>query len=447
MLYSGSEEYTAFDRRPSSLQRKRSAPSFAATREGKAADVPFSGDGHFSSAKSSVRPPETVETRESDTAISMNYPMATANSEPYQYVGDPYPGCFPLATSSTGSFFDLDFYSPGASHSDTSHTLMNQGAVPLTAINSSPSHIQAPKDMGLYHNSSKLDSVPSGRVVNDSHDSSPRMPANSFTPNGFDSAGNYLHGPPSVSNRSLKDWDFPQAGYPDVNTNLNINFQGGKEHMEEEDKGGHEDENGDDDPENSDLERNSSFPLHRGFSSRTPSSSALAAQIPHSSYSNFNTNMGNVGSINNNNNNRKVSDSRLSAQGLAEVLNLNSAGEALRRERFILDIFERELHYPLGYKTWVRDTSKEYRTRLLDQLHRRVIQTYPEYDKPVLETIIRRATYYMMQSRLRRERRARAKMSRDQGRGIMESADANDIGNADVRFTSHPSSLSFSFTM
>lgn len=106
---------------------------------------------------------------------------------------------------------------------------------------------------------------------------------------------------------------------------------------------------------------------------------------------------------------KKVSDSRLSAQGLAKVLNLDSPEEALKRERYILDIFENELHYPLGYKTWVRDTFKDYRVKLIDQLHERVKHRYPEYDHSVLETIIRRATYYMMQSRLRRERRARAK--------------------------------------
>lgn len=107
--------------------------------------------------------------------------------------------------------------------------------------------------------------------------------------------------------------------------------------------------------------------------------------------------------------NKKVSDSRLSAQGLAKVLKLDSPEEALKRERFILDIFENELHYPLGYKTWVRDTYKDSRVKLIEQLHERVKHRYPEYDHSVLETIIRRATYYMMQSRLRRERRARAK--------------------------------------
>ncbi|CEP63820.1 uncharacterized protein LALA0_S09e03246g [Lachancea lanzarotensis] len=177
----------------------------------------------------------------------------------------------------------------------------------------------------------------------------------------------------------------------------------------------------------SDGDRQNSIPFQkRYFASSESSSSGLPPHTPQGFYAN-----GGVP------NNRRVSDSRLSAQGLAEVLNLNSAEEALRRERFILNIFERELHYPLGYKTWVRDTSKEYRTQLLDQLHRRVIQTYPEYDKPVLETIIRRATYYMMQSRLRRERRARAKQKRNQGGGKNGLKDTGVTDNFDLGFE-HP---------
>ncbi|CAI4251167.1 AAR_G0001670.mRNA.1.CDS.1 [Saccharomyces cerevisiae] len=106
---------------------------------------------------------------------------------------------------------------------------------------------------------------------------------------------------------------------------------------------------------------------------------------------------------------KKISDSRLSAEGLAKVLNLESPEEALKRERFILGIFQNELNYPLGYKTWIRDTTKEYRTKLINQLHERVKVKYPEYNQSILETIIRRGTYYMMQSRLRRERRMKLK--------------------------------------
>jgi len=109
------------------------------------------------------------------------------------------------------------------------------------------------------------------------------------------------------------------------------------------------------------------------------------------------------------NNLKKVSDSRLSAQGLAQVLHLDSSEEALQREKYILHIFEHELHYPLGYKTWIRDTDKAERIDLINDLYDRVKFRYPDYNPEILETIIRRATYYMMQSRLRRERRAKCK--------------------------------------
>lgn len=109
------------------------------------------------------------------------------------------------------------------------------------------------------------------------------------------------------------------------------------------------------------------------------------------------------------NNLKKVSDSRLSAQGLAQVLHLDSPEEALQREKYILQIFEEDLHYPLGYKTWIRDTEKGERTELINELYDRVKGRYPDYNHEILETIIRRATYYMMQSRLRRERRAKNK--------------------------------------
>ncbi|KAL3241040.1 uncharacterized protein RNJ42_03132 [Nakaseomyces bracarensis] len=111
----------------------------------------------------------------------------------------------------------------------------------------------------------------------------------------------------------------------------------------------------------------------------------------------------------NNEQGRKCSDARLSAIGLAKKLNLSTPQEALEREKYILDIFQHELNYPLGYKTWIRDTDKETRTYLIEELHSRVKDKYPEYDHNILETIIRRATYSMMQSRLRRERRAKIK--------------------------------------
>ncbi|KAH3903143.1 uncharacterized protein SCDLUD_000756 [Saccharomycodes ludwigii] len=125
---------------------------------------------------------------------------------------------------------------------------------------------------------------------------------------------------------------------------------------------------------------------------------------------------------------KKVSDSRLSAEGLAQVLKLKSAEEARNREKIILNILEKDLHFPLGYKTWVRDTTKEERDFILSGLHSKLQLIYPEYDKPIIETVIRRATYYMMQSRLRRERRAKQKQ-----RLLSEISDHDDTDDKKMK--------------
>ncbi|CAI4056190.1 hypothetical protein SUVZ_02G0880 [Saccharomyces uvarum] len=148
----------------------------------------------------------------------------------------------------------------------------------------------------------------------------------------------------------------------------------------------------------------SSFSSSSSSSSSSESSSSSSKRKGKSNHDSFSHS-----SPSSSSESKKISDSRLSAEGLAKVLNLESPEEALKRERFILGIFQNELNYPLGYKTWIRDTTKEYRTKLINQLHQRVRVKYPEYDQSILETIIRRGTYYMMQSRLRRERRTKLK--------------------------------------
>ncbi|CAL9730300.1 hypothetical protein MOUN0_J02256 [Monosporozyma unispora] len=120
---------------------------------------------------------------------------------------------------------------------------------------------------------------------------------------------------------------------------------------------------------------------------------------------------------------KKIADSRLSVAALAEVLNLKSAHEALAIEKYILDIFEHELHYPLGYQTWIRDTPKDERAHLISQLYEKTKEKYPAYDKSILETIIRRSTYAMMQSRLRKER----KKSRQLSKSSISSGNSTEI--------------------
>jgi hypothetical protein len=114
---------------------------------------------------------------------------------------------------------------------------------------------------------------------------------------------------------------------------------------------------------------------------------------------------------------RSSLDSRLSLQKLGEVLKTSSHEETVKIEKFILNIFGKDLGFPLGYKTWIRDTSESYRRYLLNELFRRVVPTYPALTKSLLETVIKRATYSMMQGRLRKERRARSKTSRKKSLG------------------------------
>lgn len=107
-------------------------------------------------------------------------------------------------------------------------------------------------------------------------------------------------------------------------------------------------------------------------------------------------------------------DSRLSLVRLGEVLNTSSLAETIEIEKFVLDIFENTLGFPMGRRTWIRDTSDEYREKMLNALHELVAPTYPKMTRSLLETVIKRATYSMMQGRLRKERRAASKQAKKQ---------------------------------
>lgn len=110
-------------------------------------------------------------------------------------------------------------------------------------------------------------------------------------------------------------------------------------------------------------------------------------------------------------NGKRVSDSRMSLVQLAIVLGLGeNTAEASMREKQILSILKDELGFPLGRKTWIRDTPAEERDQLMDALLVRVEQKYHYgYDRDSLGVVVRRASYYLMQGRLRRERRINKK--------------------------------------
>lgn len=110
---------------------------------------------------------------------------------------------------------------------------------------------------------------------------------------------------------------------------------------------------------------------------------------------------------------KKVSDSRLSLHQLSFVLGLaGDVKQTIAREQQVLNVFQNELCFPLGTKTWIRDTPPGEREKLVEGLHAICESRFAfGYDRSIYYTIIRRASYSLMQGRLRRERRSRRKHS------------------------------------
>lgn len=122
---------------------------------------------------------------------------------------------------------------------------------------------------------------------------------------------------------------------------------------------------------------------------------------------------------------KKISDSRLSLAQLSIVLNLEgNDDETAKREKNILKILREDLDFPIGEKTWIRDTPVDERERLMTELTGKVEQVHGYgYSKKTLSIIVRRASYYMMQGRLRRERRLqRKKKSIAHKKALLESS-------------------------
>lgn len=99
--------------------------------------------------------------------------------------------------------------------------------------------------------------------------------------------------------------------------------------------------------------------------------------------------------------------SRLNIYELSRILGLQNYKIKLTRdiEFNILEMFRSYCDFHIGFQTWVRGTTKAQRTKLIDRLATVVRPFYPEFSKFQLEIIVRRASYSMMQSRLRRRRR------------------------------------------
>lgn len=99
--------------------------------------------------------------------------------------------------------------------------------------------------------------------------------------------------------------------------------------------------------------------------------------------------------------------SRLNIYELLKILGFEAYHIQLTKEveLGVLEIFKNYCNFNLGYQTWIRDTTKEERVALVNKLYSYTRVFYPEIDRFKLEVIIRRGSYSLMQSRLRRERR------------------------------------------
>ncbi|CUM63302.1 uncharacterized protein PRCAT00000873001 [Priceomyces carsonii] len=100
--------------------------------------------------------------------------------------------------------------------------------------------------------------------------------------------------------------------------------------------------------------------------------------------------------------------SRLNIFELSKILELDMYDISLTKEIEIniLEIFKNYCNFKLGYQTWIRDTTKEQRENLINLLYSYTSHYYPEFNKFKLEVIVRRGSYSLMQSRLRKERRS-----------------------------------------
>lgn len=112
---------------------------------------------------------------------------------------------------------------------------------------------------------------------------------------------------------------------------------------------------------------------------------------------------------------RKQSESRISLPELYIRMGLGHDHEEARtREQRILNILRSE-GFKLGEQTWIRDTTENDRRRIIGEIYE---QTYAEYrySRELIEVIVRRGSYYLMQGRLRRIRRSKKAML---SRGLM----------------------------
>ncbi|ODQ65811.1 hypothetical protein NADFUDRAFT_82772 [Nadsonia fulvescens var. elongata DSM 6958] len=102
----------------------------------------------------------------------------------------------------------------------------------------------------------------------------------------------------------------------------------------------------------------------------------------------------------------KQNESRLSLPNLYILMGLaTNHKEAAFREKKILGMLESR-GFKLGEQTWIRDTTETFRKDILDWIYNDTFADFG-YDKDLIEIIIKRNCYYVMQGKLRKIRRGK----------------------------------------
>ncbi|KAK7206623.1 hypothetical protein BZA70DRAFT_274716 [Myxozyma melibiosi] len=124
---------------------------------------------------------------------------------------------------------------------------------------------------------------------------------------------------------------------------------------------------------------------------------------------------------------RKQSESRIPLPDLHARMGLaQDPDEARSREQHILGILQ-DQGFPLGERTWIRDTEEKERRRIIEEIYKQTYELYG-YERSLLEVIVRRGAYYLMQGRLRRLRRSKRHHANANGTSS-ESSVTGDSGS------------------
>lgn len=118
---------------------------------------------------------------------------------------------------------------------------------------------------------------------------------------------------------------------------------------------------------------------------------------------------------------RKQCESRLSLPELYIRMGLgHNHDEARIREQRVLGILRAE-GFKLGERTWIRDTTEYERKRIINKIYTLTYDEY-KYSRELIEVIVRRGSYYLMQGRLRRIRRGKQAMLRNSAKAAAAAA-------------------------